>query len=99
MLYKLRGLGLNGRILEAGDGVGGTWCWNRYRGARCGPVRAAAAHSVRHAGCCAHFNATREAEDAWVDQVNQVAGETLLPGCNSWYLGANVPGKPRIFMP
>jgi cyclohexanone monooxygenase len=28
-----------------------------------------------------------------------VAGETLLLGCNSWYLGANVPGKPRVFMP
>jgi cyclohexanone monooxygenase len=35
MLYKLRGLGLNARILEAGEGVGGTWYWNRYPGARC----------------------------------------------------------------
>jgi cyclohexanone monooxygenase len=40
-----------------------------------------------------------EAEDAWVAHVNEVAGETLFPGCNSWYLGANVPGKPRVFMP
>jgi cyclohexanone monooxygenase len=31
--------------------------------------------------------------------VNSVAGETLFLGCNSWYLGANVPGKPRVFMP
>ncbi len=45
------------------------------------------------------IEATVEAEDAWVDQVNEVAGETLLLGCNSWYLGANVPGKPRVFMP
>jgi hypothetical protein len=30
--------------------------------------------------------------------VNEVAGETLLLGCNSWNLGANVPGKPRRFM-
>jgi cyclohexanone monooxygenase len=39
------------------------------------------------------------AEDAWVDHVNEVAGGTLLNNCNSWYLGANVPGKPRVFMP
>jgi cyclohexanone monooxygenase len=43
--------------------------------------------------------ATLEAQDAWVDHVNEVAGETLYPTCNSWYLGANVPGKPRVFMP
>ncbi|MCC6709351.1 MAG: NAD(P)/FAD-dependent oxidoreductase [Gammaproteobacteria bacterium] len=40
-----------------------------------------------------------EAEDAWVEHVNEVAGGTLLNSCNSWYLGANVPGKPRVFMP
>ena len=45
------------------------------------------------------IDATLEAEDEWVDHVNEVAGETLLLGCNSWYLGANVPGKPRVFMP
>jgi cation diffusion facilitator CzcD-associated flavoprotein CzcO len=39
------------------------------------------------------------AEDAWVDHVNAVAAGTLFPTCNSWYLGANVPGKPRVFMP
>ncbi|MBI4692431.1 MAG: NAD(P)/FAD-dependent oxidoreductase [Gammaproteobacteria bacterium] len=39
------------------------------------------------------------AEDQWVEHVNEVAGGTLLNGCNSWYLGANVPGKPRVFMP
>ncbi len=44
---------------------------------------------------------TVEAEDAWVEHVNQVAQGTMFtaPSCNSWYLGANVPGKPRIFMP
>ena len=42
---------------------------------------------------------TVEAEDAWVSHVNEVAGLTLYPSCNSWYLGANVPGKPRVFMP
>ncbi|MFM8862548.1 MAG: flavin-containing monooxygenase [Acidimicrobiia bacterium] len=40
-----------------------------------------------------------EAQDAWVDHVNEVAGYTLFPKGNSWYLGANVPGKPRVFMP
>jgi cyclohexanone monooxygenase len=35
MLYRLRGLGLNARVYEAGGGVGGTWYWNRYPGARC----------------------------------------------------------------
>jgi cyclohexanone monooxygenase len=34
-LYRLRGLGLRARVLEAADGVGGTWYWNRYPGARC----------------------------------------------------------------
>jgi cation diffusion facilitator CzcD-associated flavoprotein CzcO len=33
-LYRLRGLGLRARVFEAGDGVGGTWYWNRYPGAR-----------------------------------------------------------------
>jgi cyclohexanone monooxygenase len=45
------------------------------------------------------IEARTEAEDAWVDHVNAVAGMTLYPRCNSWYLGANIPGKPRIFMP
>jgi len=34
-LYRLRGLGLSARICEAGSGIGGTWFWNRYPGARC----------------------------------------------------------------
>ena len=45
------------------------------------------------------IEAEAEAEAAWVAQCNSIAGETLFPTCNSWYLGANVPGKPRIFMP
>ena len=35
MLHRLRELGLSARVFEAGDGVGGTWYWNRYPGARC----------------------------------------------------------------
>ncbi len=45
------------------------------------------------------IEATEEAQDAWVAHVNEVANGTLFPTCNSWYLGANVPGKPRVFMP
>ena len=41
-----------------------------------------------------------EAVDAWVARVNDAAAATLLPqASSSWYLGANVPGKPRVFMP
>ena len=43
--------------------------------------------------------ATPEAEEQWVAHVNEVADATLYPSCNSWYLGANIPGKPRVFMP
>src|ERR1700750_1529885 len=35
LLHRLRGLGLSVRVYEQGDGVGGTWYWNRYPGARC----------------------------------------------------------------
>ncbi|MCU1502557.1 MAG: cyclohexanone monooxygenase [Ilumatobacteraceae bacterium] len=42
---------------------------------------------------------TRDAEDAWVEHVNEAANATLYPSANSWYMGANVPGKPRVFMP
>ena len=44
---------------------------------------------------------TVEAEDRWVNHVNEVADGTMYvePSCNSWYLGANVPGKVRQFMP
>lgn len=45
------------------------------------------------------IEASREAEQAWTDHVDQTAAMTLLPQANSWYMGANVPGKPRRFMP
>ncbi len=45
------------------------------------------------------IEATPEAEDFWVAHVNEVANMTLYPQANSWYMGANVPGKPRVFMP
>jgi cyclohexanone monooxygenase len=45
------------------------------------------------------IEASESAQDAWVEHVNAIADSTLYPRCNSWYLGANVPGKPRVFMP
>lgn len=47
----------------------------------------------------ASIEATADASAAWIGHVNGVADMTLFPSCNSWYLGANVPGKPRVFMP
>jgi len=57
--------------------------------------------------CIAHLRrtgyhaveATTEAEDAWVKHVAEVGAFTLFPQADSWYMGANVPGKPRVFMP
>jgi cation diffusion facilitator CzcD-associated flavoprotein CzcO len=45
------------------------------------------------------IEATPEAQEAWVAHVNEVGSATLYPRANSWYMGANIPGKPRIFMP
>src|SRR6202163_3187060 len=45
------------------------------------------------------MEASRDAEDQWVAHVNEVAHGTLYPQANSWYMGANIPGKPQIFMP
>ncbi|RZT88117.1 cation diffusion facilitator CzcD-associated flavoprotein CzcO [Pseudonocardia sediminis] len=59
-------------------------------------------------GCLAHLRehgvdrieADPEAERAWGEHVQEAAEATLLPrAASSWYLGANVPGKPRVFMP
>jgi cyclohexanone monooxygenase len=61
------------------------------------------------ADCIAHMDKsalstiepTLDAEDEWIAHVNEVAEGTMFTAasCNSWYLGANIPGKPRIFMP
>ena len=40
-----------------------------------------------------------EDEDAWVEHVNEVAEISLRSTCSSWYVGANMPGRPRVFMP
>jgi cyclohexanone monooxygenase len=45
------------------------------------------------------IEADADAESAWTAHVNEVAAGTLYPMADSWYMGANVPGKPRVFMP
>jgi cyclohexanone monooxygenase len=45
------------------------------------------------------IEADKDAEDKWVAHVNEVAQGTLYPQANSWYMGANIPGKAQIFMP
>ncbi len=57
--------------------------------------------------CLAHMQdkgvgrieATRDAQDNWVAHVNEVADLSMRSTCQSWYLGSNVEGKPRVFMP
>jgi cation diffusion facilitator CzcD-associated flavoprotein CzcO len=51
------------------------------------------------AGGLTRIEAKPEAEDAWVDHVNAAADQTLFVKANSWYVGANIPGKKRVFMP
>jgi cyclohexanone monooxygenase len=43
--------------------------------------------------------ARREAQTAWVEHSNAIGNQTLYPLANSWYMGANVPGKTRVFLP
>jgi len=45
------------------------------------------------------IEATEESAAAWTEHVQQVAAHTLHPKAASWYMGANIPGKPRIFLP
>ncbi len=65
-------------------------------------------HAEWIADCLSHLRergldrveATPEAADMWGAEVDRAASATLLPmASSSWYLGANVPGKPRVFMP
>jgi cyclohexanone monooxygenase len=45
------------------------------------------------------IEADPQAQEDWVAKVNAAADKTLFPKANSWYIGANIPGKPRVFMP
>lgn len=46
-----------------------------------------------------YIEAEEKYEAKWVEHVNEVANGTLYPLADSWYTGANIPGKPRMFMP
>jgi cation diffusion facilitator CzcD-associated flavoprotein CzcO len=45
------------------------------------------------------IEATQDATTEWTRHVQDVANETLYPSADSWYMGANIPGKPRVFLP
>ena len=47
----------------------------------------------------ATIEATADAQEAWVAHVNGVVNMTLMPGANSWYMSANIAGKPKAFLP
>jgi cation diffusion facilitator CzcD-associated flavoprotein CzcO len=59
------------------------------------------------ADCLAHMREhgiaaiepTQEAQDAWAKHSEEVGNSTLYPTADSWYMGSNVPGKPRVFLP
>ena len=45
------------------------------------------------------IEATREAEDGWVALASEIANMTLIPRTPSWWVGGNIPGKPRLVYP
>ncbi len=59
MLYRLRALGLSVKVIEAGEGVGGTWYWNRYPGARC---------DVESMEYCYSFDEALQQEWQWTER-------------------------------
>ncbi|MFF5705582.1 flavin-containing monooxygenase [Streptomyces sp. NPDC012794] len=59
-------------------------------------ITACIAHLRRHG--LTEIDATPEAEAAWGTQVAEIAARTLYPAVASWYTGANIPGKPRVFL-
>jgi cation diffusion facilitator CzcD-associated flavoprotein CzcO len=54
--------------------------------------------TMRRSGKTA-IEATPRAQEQWVAHVNEIVGGTLLPRANSWWMSANVAGKPRAFLP
>ena len=45
------------------------------------------------------IEATMDAQEQWVAHVNEIVSMTLFPHTNSWYMSANIAGKPRAFLP
>ena len=61
-------------------------------------IRAVLLEHMRERG--AHrVEAEPQPQAEWVAHVNEAANQTLYPKANSWYMGANIPGKPRVFLP
>ena len=83
---------------RAGQPVGAGQHDRRHRAARRLDQPTASTY-LRRQRATTSSRPSRDAVDAWVDHVNAVADRTMFPTCNSWYLGANIPGKPRVFMP
>jgi cyclohexanone monooxygenase len=56
---------------------------------------------LAHARGAGHqtIEADPKAATEWTAHVQEVAAETLYPTADSWYMGANIPGKPRVFLP
>ncbi len=50
-------------------------------------------------GGCTRIDTTADAETTWGERVAQVAEPSLRSSCDSWYIGSNIEGKPRVFMP
>ena len=61
----------------------------------------AAAIEAHQLGGVTRMEATAEAQDEWLDHVDEVSQGTpyTAPSCNSWYVGANIAGKPRVILP
>jgi cyclohexanone monooxygenase len=114
-LYKMRELGLTARVYEAGTGIGGTWFWNRYPGARCDVESLAYSYS---------FSKELEQDWDWTERyasqpeilsyANHVADRFDLrrdiqleirveaarwDDASARWTGVNIPGKPKVFMP
>jgi hypothetical protein len=45
------------------------------------------------------IEATPKAQEQWGSHVNEIVNGTLMPRANSWYMSANIAGKPRAFLP
>ncbi len=73
----------------------------REHGARCGTARRLAPGLLDRAEAdgVVTIEANADAVESWVRECNALAEKTLFLQANSWYLGANIPGKPRVFMP
>ena len=71
MLHRLRDMGLSVRVFERGSGVGGTWYWNRYPGARCDT------DSVEYSY---QFSDALQQEWRWTRALRHTARDSALPG-------------------